>query len=213
MKEKNSGGKKPPPSDARPSNKPTSASDKVPVKTCEPVSLPETQSNDTISNLTANINVTLTFNNSDPKIAATKSAGNKLKVESETASINQTLSFETAPDTLKIQRKKQQDKKEDGESVTSGAGVASKSKLFHHFDQYKRDYSLVERLAIDSTSVHPAFIKLGIEFAHDRISGSSARCIAFLNAFKTFISDFKPSGKEKKTISKELDSKLKPNIK
>ena len=60
----------------------------------------------------------------------------------------------------------------------------NKSRLFHHFDQFKRDYSIIEKYGIDHSSIHPAFIKLGIECANDRVSGSNERCLGFLNAFK-----------------------------
>ena len=89
----------------------------------------------------------------------------------------------------------------------------NKSRLFHHFDQFKRDYSIVEKYGIDHSSIHPAFIKLGIECANDRVSGSNERCLGFLNAFKSFLTDYKAPTNDTKTISKDLDSKLKPNIK
>ena len=114
--------------------------------------------------------------------------------------------FITAPDTLKLGKKKEAD-------ADSAGNAAGSFKLFHHFDSYKRDYSTSEKFLIDNPSVHPAFIKLGIQYAHERISGSNARCLAFLNAFRQFIESYRAPTKENKTISKDLESKLKPNIK
>ena len=117
------------------------------------------------------------------------------------------IKFETAPDTLKLTRKKQE---KDGSNEDLATG---KPKLFHHFEKYKRDYSMLESLPLDTNTIHPSFIKLGIQSAHDTIYGSNSRCIAFLKAFKDFINDYRPSNKSGKTISKDLESKLKPNIK
>ena len=117
------------------------------------------------------------------------------------------IKFETAPVTLKLTRKKQE-KDASNEDLTT-----EKPKLFHHFEKYKRDYSMLDSLPLDNTTIHPAFIKLGIQSAHDSIYGSNSRCIAFLKAFKDFVNDYKPSNKSSKTISKDLESKLKPNIK
>jgi len=97
-------------------------------------------------------------------------------------------------------------------STNLASSIVNKSKLFHHFDQYKRDYSVVERFGIDNPRIHPAFIKLGIQYAHDEIIGSNARCLAFLNAFTKFLHDYKAPTTDV-TISKDLESKLKPNIK
>lgn len=147
----------------------------------------------------------------------TASASNEQQQKHEQIPTSQTsdFTFETTEDKIQLQRKKegQKDKAQTAPSPDKDNNEdANKTKLFQHFDQYKRDYSKIETLALDNPSIHPAFIKLGIQFAHDRISGSSARCIAFLNAFKEFLNDFKGSSKENRTVSKDLESKLKPNI-
>jgi translation initiation factor eIF-2B subunit delta len=117
--------------------------------------------------------------------------------------------FVTAPDTLKLNKKKPDTKTVSVEDT----GQENKVKLFHHFEEYKRDYSIVEKMSIDNPKIHPAFIKLGIQYAHDRISGSNARCLAFLNSLKQFLNDYKAPSKDKKSISEDLEAKLKPNIK
>lgn len=86
-------------------------------------------------------------------------------------------------------------------------------KLFHHFDQYSRDYSMIEKFAIDSPHVHPAFIKLGLQSAHERINGSNSRCLSFLNTFKAFLHDYRPPSSDKKPIPDDLEQKFKANIK
>jgi hypothetical protein len=101
------------------------------------------------------------------------------------------------------------------EPIASSIGnlLPNKSKLFHHFDQFKRDYSIIERCNIDSPLIHPAFQKLGIECANDRVVGSNERCLGFLQALKKFVNDYKEPSSQSKSISKDLESKLKPNIK
>ena len=113
--------------------------------------------------------------------------------------------FITTGDTLKLGRRHH-----------SGDGDESRPssfRLFHHFDSYKRDYSITEKFNIDNPQVHPAFIKLGIQLAHEQVSGSNARCIAFLNTLKQFIKSYKAPSRDSKSISKDLEAKLKPNIK
>jgi len=89
----------------------------------------------------------------------------------------------------------------------------NKSRLFHHFDQFNRDYSSIEKFNIDNPSVDPAFIKFGIECANDRVVGSNERCLGFLYTLQKFFQDYKMSAGDNKTISKDLEIKLKPNIK
>ena len=56
-------------------------------------------------------------------------------------------------------------------------------------------------------------VKLGLQLAHEVVSGSNARCIAFLAAFRHFIADYKAPDSATRPISKDLEVKLKPNIK
>ena len=113
--------------------------------------------------------------------------------------------FITTGDTLKLGRRHHSGDDDDSKS--------SSFRLFHHFDSYKRDYSVTEKFNLDHPQVHPAFIKLGIQLAHEQVSGSNARCIAFLNTLKQFVKTYKAPSRESKTISKDLEAKLKPNIK
>lgn len=117
-------------------------------------------------------------------------------------------SFVTAPDTLKLSKKKEKKDESSG-----GSSVSTKLKLFHHFDQYTRDYSAIEKFTIDNPAVHPAFIRLGIQSAHERINGSNSRCLAFLNTFKRFLHDYKAPSSDKRSIPEDLELKLKQNVK
>lgn len=120
----------------------------------------------------------------------------------DTGGLVRNESFVTAPVTLKLSKKKEKEADSTG----------GKQKLFHHFDQYSRDYSAIEKFPIDNPPVHPAFIKFGIQSAHERINGSNSRCLALLNTMKIFLLDYRaPAGE--KPIPDDLEQKLKTNIK
>ncbi|KAK2560072.1 Translation initiation factor eIF-2B subunit delta [Acropora cervicornis] len=57
--------------------------------------------------------------------------------------------------------------------------------LFSHLHQYEKDVSLTQEISLGSVgSIHPAIITLGVQYAKGIISGSNARCVALLLAFK-----------------------------
>ncbi len=59
-------------------------------------------------------------------------------------------------------------------------------------------------------SIHPAILKLGLQYAEGVICGSNARCIALLAAMKQVINDYvTPPQKE---LARDLDAKIKPYI-
>jgi translation initiation factor eIF-2B subunit delta len=162
--------------------------------------LVKTGTPETVNKLTSNLKSSL-------KISADLSSPiNPFSVSAGSESV----SFETASETLKLNRKKKEKSVDDDSSEDLQPKY---SKLFCHFDKFKRDYSITERYALDNPQAHPAFIKMGIQTAHDLINGSNARCLAFLNAFREFLTDYKGPRKDGKTISKDLESELKPNIK
>ena len=154
-----------------------------------------------------------------PISAAPTQMGSTTTPTTATATPN-SVTFEMAPPAaLKpAARPRKNDDDATGGGGGGGSALRNKSKLFQHFEPYKRDYSIIERLSIDNSSIHPAFVRLGIESAHNRIGGSSARCIAFLRAFKEFINSYKPSSAtggavSQRTLAKDIEAKLKPNIK
>jgi hypothetical protein len=121
------------------------------------------------------------------------------------------LTMVTSNVTLKLNKKRISPSGNNGGEHNSSSAY----KLFRHFELPKRDYSIVENFLMDKPQIHPSFIKLGIQYAHNKISGSNSRCLALLDAFKDFINDYKVSSRisDKKTISKDIESKLKQNIK
>ena len=96
------------------------------------------------------------------------------------------------------------------ENVPQRMSVQRKVGLFSHLHQYERQQSLTKEIKFTSGSIHPAIIKLGLQHAEGIICGSNARCVSLLFALKQLISDYTtPARKE---LSRDLESKLKPNI-
>eukprot|EP00741_Cyanophora_paradoxa_P025309 tig00000361_g24428.t1 len=60
--------------------------------------------------------------------------------------------------------------------------------LFLHLRQFERGKSLTEHL--DTASIHPAILRLGLQYAAGRISGSNARGIALLTGLREFLHDY-----------------------
>lgn len=61
-----------------------------------------------------------------------------------------------------------------------------------------------------SGKIHPAVVKLGLQYASGSVTGSNARAIALLLAFKCLIADY--STPEHKELSRDLEASLKPAI-
>ncbi|CAF3488290.1 unnamed protein product [Adineta steineri] len=101
-------------------------------------------------------------------------------------------------------QQKRQPKKASNERVT----------LFSHLTIYSRT---LEKLSMtsDSKLVHPAIIKLGLQYATRQIVGSNLRCVAFLVAIQKMIEDYEgPAGSNNLSILDpvDLNTKLKMNI-
>ncbi|XP_055528792.1 translation initiation factor eIF-2B subunit delta [Wyeomyia smithii] len=63
---------------------------------------------------------------------------------------------------------------------------------------------------VNSTQLHPAITKLGVQYADGAIAGSKVRCLAFLKAVMQMISDYEtPPEKE---FSRGFEEALNPNI-
>ena len=53
--------------------------------------------------------------------------------------------------------------------------------LFSHLHQYERELSISRKLPVVGGNIHPAVVELGLQLAEGTISGSNARCVAFMN--------------------------------
>jgi len=120
--------------------------------------------------------------------------------------------FRVAPnvqmDDEKVQ--KRLTKKLAKENVPQRSMTQKKVFLFTHLRQYEKDPFLTKGIPFSGGTIHPAIVKLGLQYAAGIISGSNARCIALLCAFKQVINDYEtPDSKE---LSRDLESRIKPCI-
>ncbi|XP_048386979.1 translation initiation factor eIF-2B subunit delta isoform X3 [Stegostoma tigrinum] len=101
-------------------------------------------------------------------------------------------------------------KKLERQQVPLRQDYGSKVILFLHLHQYSRKMPLTQQLTIPSTVLHPAIVRLGLQYSQGIIVGSNARCIALLHAFKQVIRDYSTPPNEE--LSRDLVNKLKPDI-
>ncbi|KAL5527140.1 hypothetical protein ACEPAG_5931 [Sanghuangporus baumii] len=86
---------------------------------------------------------------------------------------------------------------DDGKTQTRGL------RIFSHFGLPKAPSNV-------KGDIHPAIIRLGLQFSTFKITGANARCIATLTAFKTVIQDY--STPPNTTLSRHLMTHLNPQI-
>ncbi|KYQ99844.1 eIF2B GDP-GTP exchange factor [Tieghemostelium lacteum] len=110
---------------------------------------------------------------------------------------NTTIQFDDPKKKVKATKKKIINQQESQHHLT----------LFEHLPQFDRSQI---SLGVGVNAIHPYIIHLGLKYADFSISGSTARTIAMLTAFKKVIEDFQAP--EDKLYSRELNEHLKPNI-
>ncbi|XP_011899632.1 translation initiation factor eIF-2B subunit delta isoform X5 [Papio anubis] len=75
-------------------------------------------------------------------------------------------------------------KKPERQQVPTRKDYGSKVSLFSHLPQYSRQNSLTQFMSIPSSVIHPAMVRLGLQYSQGLVSGSNARCIALLRALQ-----------------------------
>ncbi|XP_061889709.1 LOW QUALITY PROTEIN: translation initiation factor eIF-2B subunit delta [Entelurus aequoreus] len=85
-----------------------------------------------------------------------------------------------------------------------------KVSLFSHLHQYSRKAPLTQQVGIPSSVIHPAIVRLGLQYSQGIVAGSNARSVALLHAFKQVIRDYTTPPHEE--LSRDLVNKLKPYI-
>nr|XP_004669439.1 translation initiation factor eIF-2B subunit delta isoform X3 [Jaculus jaculus] len=101
-------------------------------------------------------------------------------------------------------------KKSERQQVPKRKDYGSKVSLFSHLPQYSRQNSLTQYMSIPSSVIHPAMVRLGLQYSQGLVSGSNARCIALLRALQQVIQDYTTPPNEE--LSRDLVNKLKPYI-
>ncbi|KAL4241158.1 eIF-2B alpha/beta/delta subunits family protein [Abortiporus biennis] len=83
------------------------------------------------------------------------------------------------------------------------AGNARGLRIFSHF-------GLPKPVSVAKGDIHPAILRLALQFSNFKITGGNARCIATLTAFKTVIQDY--TTPPNTTLSRHLMTYLSPQI-
>uniref|UniRef100_A0A8D1FVI6 Eukaryotic translation initiation factor 2B subunit delta n=1 Tax=Sus scrofa TaxID=9823 RepID=A0A8D1FVI6_PIG len=81
-------------------------------------------------------------------------------------------------------------KRPERQQVPTRKDYGSKVSLFSHLPQYSRHNSLTQFMSIPSSVIHPAMVRLGLQYSQGLVSGSNARCIALLRALQQVIQDY-----------------------
>ncbi|XP_026472842.1 translation initiation factor eIF-2B subunit delta isoform X3 [Ctenocephalides felis] len=117
------------------------------------------------------------------------------KPPSEPPTNTQKITSKVTPDTEKAPKLNMKKK------LSSPLQIQHKVKLFSHLYSEKNNVK-------NFSTMHPALVRLGEQFREGIVTGSNARCIAFINALKIVIRDYvTPPQKE---FKRELESSLKP---
>jgi len=130
------------------------------------------------------------------------------KVEEKQHNNLYTVNPKILADNKKVQDKKK--KQLNKEKVPMREDAQKKIEMFSHLNQYDHNTLPTNMLSFGPSSIHPAFVKLGVQCSKEIITGSNARCAALICAVKTIIEQYKcPKQRE---ISRDLFPYLKPNI-
>ncbi|KAJ8269835.1 hypothetical protein GJAV_G00107380 [Gymnothorax javanicus] len=101
-------------------------------------------------------------------------------------------------------------KKLERQQIPLRSDYGYKVSLFSHLHQYSRRAPLTQHISIPSTVIHPAIVRLGLQYSQGIVAGSNSRSIALLHAFKQVIRDYNTPPSEE--LSRDLVNKLKPYI-
>lgn len=101
-------------------------------------------------------------------------------------------------------------KKLERQQVPYRQDYGRKVNLFSHLHQYSRKIPLTQQMSIPHSGIHPAVVRLGLQYSQGIVTGSNSRCIALLHCFKQVIRDYSTPPHEE--LSRDLVNKLKPAI-
>ncbi|XP_011899633.1 PREDICTED: translation initiation factor eIF-2B subunit delta isoform X7 [Cercocebus atys] len=95
-------------------------------------------------------------------------------------------------------------KKPERQQVPTRKDYGSKVSLFSHLPQYSRQNSLTQFMSIPSSVIHPAMVRLGLQYSQGLVSGSNARCIALLRALQQAKSELQAAIDRSSLVSRIL---------
>eukprot|EP00731_Ephydatia_muelleri_P011095 Em0005g1681a len=137
---------------------------------------------------------------------AVKSGGEPVKKEMKPPVLKTSVPSKITPAGEEVAQKPKQTRTK---SLTSTPSTDMKQvQLFSHLHQYTREEFL--SLSQSGEYIHPAVVKLGLQYTAGVFCGSNARCIAMLAAFKKVIQDY--TTPPEKELCRHLDATIKPFI-
>ncbi|XP_019751745.1 translation initiation factor eIF2B subunit delta isoform X2 [Hippocampus comes] len=101
-------------------------------------------------------------------------------------------------------------KKLERQQIPLRSDYGYKVSLFSHLHQYSRKAPLTQQVGIPSSVIHPAIVRLGLQYSQGIVAGSNARSVALLHAFKQVIRDYTTPPNEE--LARDLVNRLKPYI-
>ncbi|XP_075872000.1 translation initiation factor eIF2B subunit delta [Nelusetta ayraudi] len=101
-------------------------------------------------------------------------------------------------------------KKLERQQIPPRSDCGHKVSLFSHLYQYSRKSPLTQQIGIPSTVIHPAIVRLGLQYSQGIVAGSNSRAVALLHAFRQVIRDYTTPPNEE--LSRDLFNRLKPYI-
>lgn len=118
----------------------------------------------------------------------------KAKTESKPKQAATPTGPKTAAPSNDADAKKSSGKHHSSRRSPTKAAPLHRVKLFNHL---YADKTVSPTDALNSSTMHPAIVRLGTQYASGIVKGSNARCLAFMNAMKLMISEYEtPSQKD-----------------
>ncbi|OQV20116.1 Translation initiation factor eIF-2B subunit delta [Hypsibius exemplaris] len=95
-------------------------------------------------------------------------------------------------------------------TVIEVGGALGNLGIFSHLPVPERGLNLAKTLSFSSSAIHPAILKLGVQYSSGIISGSNSRCIALIHTMKQVVVDYETP--RDKVLCRDLESRIKPYI-
>lgn len=128
------------------------------------------------------------------KAAKSQSAAPSTKSKSESKSKAPTTPTGAAPATNEVEVKKPSIKRRNSRKSPTKSASLHRVKLFNHLYADKTTSPIN---ALNSSTIHPAIVRLGTQYSSGIVRGSNARCLAFMNAMKMMVNEYEtPSQKD-----------------
>ncbi len=148
------------------------------------------------------------------KLAEANSKGQTTKQPNQgAAAVDKSSKTQKVPNDIQADRasvEKKLAKRLASQNIPPRTQAQKKVMLFSHLHQYEREFSLSRSYPVVGSHIHPAVMTLGLQLAEGTVTGSNARCVAFMDAMKAVVSDY--TTPENSELSRDLNDQLKVYI-